>query len=66
MLKVVVSNEAGEMFSFSTEKDLMGIYPAAHDKPAVLEALAAATKFLNTNQDVAAAEASLQPEAPPA
>lgn len=64
-MKVVVSNESGELFSWTGESDLKGIFPTAHEKPAVLAALEAATKYLNTAEDTTAAEPiPPAPEAP--
>ena len=47
-MKVVVSNDSGELFSCSTtDSDLTGIMPPGDHVPAVLAALEAATRLLN-------------------
>jgi hypothetical protein len=63
-MKVTVSNGGTEIFSFTTEKDLTGIYPKPIEKPAVLDALAQATQFLN--HENAAPELPPAPENPSA
>ena len=60
-MKVAVSTEAGEIFSFSTEPDLTGIFPHPDQKPAVLDVLDKAAKFLNTHPEAA----PIEPAAPP-
>jgi hypothetical protein len=65
-MKVVVSNDAGELFSFTTATDLKGVYPMPNEKPAVLDALAQATAFLNLNNTDPALPPAPMPENPPA
>lgn len=49
-MKVVVSNDSAELFSFSTELDLTGIMPPGPDVPAVLAALDEAARHINAIQ----------------